>query len=101
MTFLAFKEKTLISKEQEYLLLHIPVNAFMNVDKDLLSILKKGSLHGNFSEPHKTVCSSIWLTPVESIGVVRKATLETNKKQKEFSTKISGSTSATDTKFFL
>ena len=59
----------------------------MNVDKDLFSILKKGSLHGNFSEPHKTVCSSIWLTPVESIGVVRKATLETNEFKKSFSLK--------------
>ena len=72
----------------------------MNVDKDLLSILKKGSLHGNFSEPHKTVCSSIWLTPVESIGVVRNATLETNEKQKEFPTKTSGSTSAKDAEFY-
>lgn len=48
----------------------------MNVDKDLLSILKKGSLHGNFFEPQRVVCSKICGTPVLSIGVVLKVTLE-------------------------
>ena len=33
-----------------------------------------GSLTGNLAEPHKAVCSSIWATPVLSIGVVRKFT---------------------------
>ena len=33
-----------------------------------------GSLTGNLVEPHNAVCSSIWATPVLSIGVVRKFT---------------------------
>ena len=36
---------------------YIPVIAFIKVDMDRLSILKKGSLTGNCSEPHNTVCS--------------------------------------------
>ena len=39
-------------------------------------MLKNGSLAtGNFSAPHKTVCSNTCATPVESLGVVRNATL--------------------------
>lgn len=53
----------------------IPVKAFMNVDSDLLSILKKGSLQGYFSDPHSTVCSRMCGTPVLSMGVVLNWTL--------------------------
>lgn len=54
----------------------LPVMAFMNVAKDRFSILKKGSRTGNLWEPHNTVCSKMWGTPVLSMGVVRKATLK-------------------------
>jgi len=37
----------------------LPVKAFMNVASDLFSILKNGSLHGNFPDPHSVVCSKI------------------------------------------
>lgn len=47
----------------------------MNVDSDLLSILKKGSLQGYFSDPHSTVCSRMCGTPVLSMGVVLNWTL--------------------------
>lgn len=47
----------------------------MNVDSDLLSILKKGSLQGYFSDPHSTVCSRMCGTPVLSMGVVLNCTL--------------------------
>jgi hypothetical protein len=30
---------------------------------------KNGSRQGNFSEPHNVVCSSMWETPVSSIGM--------------------------------
>lgn len=53
----------------------VPVKAFMNVDSDLLSILKKGSLQGYFSDPHSTVCSRMCGTPVLSRGVVLNWTL--------------------------
>lgn len=53
----------------------IPVIAFMNVDRDLLSILKNGSLIGYWEEPHSAVCSRICGTPVLSIGVVLNITL--------------------------
>ena len=54
----------------------IPVKAFMNVERDLVSILKKGSLMGYFCEPHKVVCSRMWDIPVPSMGVVRNPTLK-------------------------
>lgn len=54
----------------------IPVKAFMKVERDRLSILKNGSLTGYLSEPHRTVCSRIWETPVLSIGVVLNPTLK-------------------------
>lgn len=48
----------------------------MNVDRDLLSILKNGSLQGYRADPHSTVCSRMCGTPVLSMGVVRNWTLE-------------------------
>ena len=48
--------------------------AFMNVDKDLFSILKKGSRTGKRSEPHSVTCSRMWQIPVESAGTVLKLT---------------------------
>jgi len=56
---------------------HLPVRAFMKVARDLLIILKNGSRTGNLSEPHSTVCSRMWGTPVLSRGVVLNATLKT------------------------
>ena len=53
----------------------LAVIAFMNVLNDRRSMLKNGSLTGNFSLPHNTVCSNTCATPVESRGVVRNATL--------------------------
>ena len=50
------------------------VKAFMNVLRLRLSMEKKGSRTGNRSEPHSTVCSRMWATPVESWGTVRKMT---------------------------
>ena len=47
--------------------------AFKNVCMLVFSRLTKGSLTGNFSEPHKTECSKMWNTPVSSAGGVRKA----------------------------
>ena len=44
------------------------VNAFMKVDRLRLSMEKKGSRTLYFSDPHSTVCSRIWATPVESLG---------------------------------
>ena len=35
---------------------------------------KNGSRTGYCFEPHNTVCSRIWATPVESLGTVLKAT---------------------------
>ena len=54
----------------------LPVKAFMKVERDLLSILKNGSLTGQLCEPHRAVCSRMWETPVLSIGVVLNATLQ-------------------------
>ena len=54
----------------------LPVKAFMKVAKERFVILKKGSLTGYLEEPQRVVCSRIWATPVLSIGVVRKPTLE-------------------------
>lgn len=48
----------------------------MKVDRDLLSILKKGSLQGYFFDPQSTVCSRMCGTPVLSIGVVLNWTLK-------------------------
>lgn len=59
-----------------------PVNAFMNVDNERLSILKKGSRTGYFWEPQSTVCSRMWGTPVLSIGVVRNWTLQGEREKK-------------------
>lgn len=53
----------------------LPVKAFMKVDSDRFNILKNGSRHGYFCEPHRTVCSRMWGTPVLSMGVVRNCTL--------------------------
>ena len=44
------------------------VKAFMKVLSERRNIIKKGSRTGYFSLPHKTVCSRIWATPVESLG---------------------------------
>ena len=51
----------------------------MKVESDLFNILKKGSLHGYFREPHRTVCSRTCGTPVLSMGVVRNCTLRAEK----------------------
>ena len=48
----------------------------MKVDNERFNILKNGSRTGYFSDPHKTVCSSMCGTPVLSNGVVRNATLK-------------------------
>ena len=53
-----------------------PVNAFMKVESERVSILKNGSLTGYFCEPHSVVCSKMCATPVLSMGVVRNPTLE-------------------------
>ncbi len=58
-------------------LVNLPVNALVNVARDLLIILKNKLRTGYFSEPHSVECSKMCGTPVLSIGVVRKATLET------------------------
>ncbi len=50
------------------------VRAFIKVLRLLFSIEKKGSRTGNFSEPHKAVCSKIWATPLESEGTVLNVT---------------------------
>ena len=52
-----------------------PVMAFMKVERDRVSILKKGSRTGYRWDPQSVVCSKMWGTPVLSIGVVRKPTL--------------------------
>lgn len=74
-TFTSLNEKTQKKWKNK------PVKAFMNVDSDLVNILKKGSLTGNFSEPHSAVCSRMCGTPVSSRGVVRKATLEQKRRE--------------------
>lgn len=56
-----------------------PVKAFMKVERDRFSILKKGSRTGYLCEPQRTVCSRMCETPVLSIGVVRNPTLKTIK----------------------
>jgi hypothetical protein len=50
------------------------VIAFMKVLSDRGSIEKKGSRTGYFCEPASTMCSRMWATPVESFGMVGKAT---------------------------
>jgi len=52
-----------------------PVKAFMNVDRDRVSILKNGSRTGYLVEPHSDKCSRICGMPVLSRGVVRSETL--------------------------
>ena len=69
----SLKEFPISQKKHRF---HIPVHAFMKVDKDLFNILKNGSLHGYFFEPHSVVCSRMCGTPVLSIGVVRNVTLQ-------------------------
>ena len=56
--------------ENGYIVQSEAVMAFMKVAMDRLSILKKGSRTGYLRDPHSTVCSKMWGTPVESIGVV-------------------------------
>ena len=51
--------------------------AFMKLASDRLSMLKNGSRTGYRSEPQSTVCSRMCDTPLESLGAVRKATLNT------------------------
>ena len=46
------------------------VIAFKNVLRDPFTSSTKGSLRGNSLDPHKTECSSICATPVESVGGV-------------------------------
>ena len=60
-----------------YAVQSLEVNAFINVFKDLLIIMKNGSLTGYFFDPHRAVCSKICATPVESSGIVLKATIKT------------------------
>lgn len=60
---------------------HSQVNAFMNVARERFNILKKGSRQGYLADPQRTACSSIWDTPVSSIGVVRNATLQTSREK--------------------
>ena len=49
------------------------VIAFMKVDNDRRSILKKGSrTSGNFSLPQRTVCSRMWVAPLSFSGGVQK-----------------------------
>lgn len=55
----------------------LPVHAFMYVFKLRFNMLKKGSRTGYFSLPHNTVCSRMWATPVESVGVVLNVVLQT------------------------
>ena len=50
----------------------------MKLDRDRVSILKKGSRIGYFFDPHSTVCSKMWATPVQSMGVVGNPTLKSN-----------------------
>ena len=51
--------------------------ALRNVFMEPLTSSTNGSLDGYFSEPHRTECSMMWGTPVESTGVVRNAILNT------------------------
>jgi len=52
-----------------------PVKAFINVDRERVSILKNGSRTGYFVEPQSDKCSRMCGTPVLSLGVVRSAAL--------------------------
>ena len=52
----------------------LAVKAFMNVFILRRIMEKKGSRTGKLFDPQSAVCSRIWATPVESLGVVRKAT---------------------------
>ena len=60
-----------------FMMIRRSLNTFMNVFNDLLIIIKNGSLTGYFFDPHKAVCSKICATPVESSGIVLKATINT------------------------
>ena len=53
------------------------VIAFKNVLSDPLASSIKGSLTGNLSDPHNTVCSTMCATPVLSFGGVRNPILNT------------------------
>ncbi len=57
-----------------YMVLSGKVMALRNVCMDPLSRLTKGSLTGNFSDPHRTECSRMWNTPVSSAAGVLKET---------------------------
>ncbi len=46
--------------------------AFKNVFSEPFTNSTNGSFTGNFSEPHNTLCSKIWATPVLVSGGVRK-----------------------------
>jgi len=54
------------------------VKAFMNVDRERVSILKNGSRTGYLVEPQSDKCSRMCGMPVLSLGVVRNATLTAN-----------------------
>ena len=51
--------------------------AFRNVFSDPFTSSTKGSFSGKCLDPHRTLCSRIWATPVLSAGGVRKAILNT------------------------
>ena len=55
----------------------LAVNAFIKVLRDLRIIIKNGSLTGYFLDPQSAVCSNMCATPVESSGIVLKATINT------------------------
>ena len=50
-----------------------PVHAFMYVESERVSILKKGSRTGKDSEPQSVVCSRMWGVPLELVTGVGNA----------------------------
>ena len=60
--------------ETGYMVLSEKVMAFKKVFIELFIKSTKGSFTGYFSEPHSTLCSRMWNTPVSSSGRVLKAT---------------------------
>ena len=53
------------------------VNELIKVLKDIIIIMKNGYITGYFFDPNRAVCSKICATPVESSGIVLKATIKT------------------------
>ena len=76
-TLSRFLKSLSLSVANGYAVQSLDVNAFIKVLRDLRIIIKNGSLTGYFLDPQSAVCSNMCATPVESSGIVLKATINT------------------------